>query len=143
MKRALLLLSVAAVGLMLAGVAASEASAQSNPFRTSVAFLCYSKFEVDPGVWPLQKTASTIHDTASDLLGMGYWSPYAEKSVPTATELPGGYYLSCKLPAGMSPVVGTLPKQTIASPELVTQKGAVVPMSRKYAGEPGLYLLAA
>jgi hypothetical protein len=143
MKRVVVVLSIAVAGLTPAGVAASQASAQSDPFKTSVAFLCYSKFQVDPGVWPLQKTSFTIHDTASDLLGMGYWSPYAEKSAPTATELPDGYYLSCSLPAGMRPVVGTLPKQSLASPELVTQKGALVPMTRKYAGEPGLYPLAA
>lgn len=143
MKRALFLLSIAAAGLTLAGVAASEASAQSNPFKTSVAFLCYSRFQVDPGVWPLEKTSYTIHDTASTLLGMGYWSPFAERSMPTRTELPGGYYLDCNLPAGMTPVVGTLPKQSAASPELVTQKGGLVPMTRKYAGEPGLYPLAA
>jgi hypothetical protein len=81
-----------------------------------VAFLCYSKFEVDPGVWPLAKTSSSIHDTASALLGTGYWSPFAEKSVPTRTELPGGYYLICNLPARMSPVIGTLPKQSTPSP---------------------------
>jgi len=143
MKRALFLLSVAATGLTLAGVAASEASAQSSPFSTSVAFLCYSKFQVDPGVWPLAKTSYTIHDTASTLLGLGYWSPYAEKAVPTATELPGGYYLTCDVPVGMSRVVGTLPKQSTASAELVTQKGALVPRSVKSAGQPGLYSLVA
>jgi hypothetical protein len=108
-----------------------------------VAFLCYSKFEVDPGVWPLAKTSSSIHDTASALLGTGYWSPFAEKSVPTRTELPGGYYLICNLPARMSPVIGTLPKQSTPSPELITQRGGLIPMTRKYAGEPGLYPLAA
>ncbi|MDE3024172.1 MAG: hypothetical protein KGI93_01245 [Acidobacteriota bacterium] len=143
MKRIVLALAAAAVGSALAAVGASQASAQSSPFDTSVAFLCYSKFQVDPGVWPLEKTNYTIHDTASTLLGMGYWSPFAEKSVATRTELPGGYYLTCNLPAGMSPVVGTLPKQSTSSPELVTQKGALVPKTHKYAGEPGLYPLAA
>lgn len=143
MKRASLLLAVAAGGLTLAGLAASGASAQSNPFRTSVAFLCYSKFEVEPGVWPLQKASYTTHHTASALLGMGYWSPFAERAVPTRTELPGGYYLICNLPAGIGPVVGTLPKQSTQSLELVTQKGGLVPMTRKDAGEPGLYPLAA
>lgn len=96
-----------------------------------MAFLCYSRFQVDPGVWPLQKTSYTIHHTASDLVGMGYWSPYAERSTPTATELPGGYYLICNLPAGMRPVVGTLPKHATPRAELVTRKGALVPMSRE------------
>ena len=144
MKRVMLLLSVAAAGLTLAGVSASGASAQGGPFETAVAFLCYSHYQVDPGVWPLEKTDYRIHDTASVLLGMGYWSPYAEKSAPTQTELPNGYYLTCSLPAGLtSPVMGTLPKQSVSSQELVTQKGALVPMSRKNVGQPGLYPLAA
>jgi|SRR5579864_195869 len=143
MKRASLLLSVTAAGLTLAGFAASEASAQSRQFNTTVAFLCYSHYQVDPGVWPLQKTSYTIHDTASDLLSMGYWSPYAEKSVPTKTLLPNGYYLNCNPPAGMSPVAGTLPKQSVSSQELVTQKGALVPTTKKNTGQPGLYQLVA
>jgi hypothetical protein len=136
----MLLLALAA-GLTLAGVAASEASAQSNSFKTTVAFLCYSKFEVDPGVWALQGN----RDTASDLLASGsYWSPYAEKTVPTATLLPGGYYLNCNLPAGMIPELGTLPKyDATPRPLLLTQKGGLIEMSPKYAGEPGLYPVAA
>ncbi|HLX20548.1 MAG TPA: hypothetical protein VKR23_10395 [Gaiellaceae bacterium] len=122
------MLVLGAAGLALAGVAASGAGAQ-----TTSAFLCYSKFQTDPGVWPLAKTSPAIHDTAADLLALGYWQPYAEKSTPTNTEITGGYYLICNLPTSLNPMQSMV----------VTQKGALIPMSPKYIGEPGLYPEAA
>ena len=125
------MLVLGAAGLALACVAASGAASQSNPaFRTTANFLCYSKFQVDPGAYETAKTSPRVHETAADLLALGnYWSPYAEKSVPTLTKITGGYYLICNLPAGLSPVEGML----------VTQKGAFIPVSPKYVGEAGLY----
>jgi hypothetical protein len=130
------MLALAAAGLALvAGVAASGAAAQSNPvFRTTANFLCYSKFQVDPGAYATAKTSPRIHSTAADLLALGgYWSPYAEKSVPTRTKITGDYYLICNLPPGLNPVQSMI----------VTQKGSLIPWSPKYLGEAGLYPEAA
>ena len=125
------MLVLGAAGLALAGVAASGAAGQSG---TTANFLCYSKFQVDPGAWPTAKTSPRIHETANDLLALGgYWSPYAEKSVPTPTKITGGYFLICNLPAGLNQVQSMI----------VTQKGALIPMSPKYLGEAGLYPEAA
>jgi hypothetical protein len=54
-------------------------------------FLCYSKFQVEPGVWPA--------DVARKLLAAGYYLPTAVKgNVPGGTNL-GGYHLVCNAPA--------------------------------------------
>jgi hypothetical protein len=129
------MLVLGAAGLALAGVAASGAAGQSNAvFRTTANFLCYSRFQVDPGAYATAKTSPRIHETANDLLALGgYWSPYAEKSVPTLTKITGGYFLICNLPTGLNPVPSMI----------VTQKGALIPMSPKYVGEAGLYPEAA
>jgi hypothetical protein len=136
-KRVMLqrMLALGAAGLALAGVAASGAAGDSNAvFRTTANFLCYSKFQVDPGAYATAKTSFRIHYTAADLLALGgYWSPYAEKSVPTRTLIAGGYYLICNLPAGLNQVQSVI----------VTQKGVLLPWSPKYVGESGLYSEAA
>ena len=59
-------------------------------------FLCYSKWQVDPGVWPLTQ--------ARALYEAGYWRPYAVHAPLTSTRL-AGFTLVCNLPAGMT-VVG-------------------------------------
>ena len=137
MKRAACtrIVAVGAAGLALAGIASSGAAGQSNPaFRTTADFLCYSKFQVDPGAYATAKTSARIHYTAADLLALGgYWSPYAETSVPTSTRISGGYYLICNLPASLTPVQS----------RVVTQKGALLSWSPKYTGEAGLYPEAA
>jgi hypothetical protein len=58
-------------------------------------FLCYSKFQVEPGVWsPAQ---------AKELLGQGYYYPVAVKgNVPGGTNL-GDYHLVCNAPAATPP----------------------------------------
>jgi hypothetical protein len=38
----------------------------------------------------------------------GYWSPYAETSVPTRTRIAGGWYLTCNLTTGHERVAGVL-----------------------------------
>jgi hypothetical protein len=54
------------------------------------AFLCYSRFQVDPGVWPEAEAAS--------LLAHGYWRPTAVLGGASATRL-GPYSLVCNPPA--------------------------------------------
>lgn len=53
-------------------------------------FLCYSKFQVEPGVW--------VNTQARTLEGQGYWLPFAVKGTSTRTRL-GSYSLVCNLPA--------------------------------------------
>src|SRR5206468_8864684 len=50
------------------------------------AFLCYSRFQVDPGVWPAAEAAA--------LLARGYWRPTATLGTLSATRL-GPYSLVC------------------------------------------------
>jgi len=100
--------------------------------QTTVAFLCYSTFQVDPGVFPLGYPIVTPRPTAADDLAAGYWSPYAETSVPTNTKI-GNYYLDCMLPTGLSVVAG----------ETVTQKGVEEATNPWYLTHPGYFPLAA
>lgn len=124
------MLALGAAGLALSGVLAAGAGASA---RTTLVFLCYSKFQTDPGVWSTARTGPPIHETASDLLAQGYWSPFAERSVPTKTAIANGYFLICNLPSGLGPV----PRM------LVTRKGDVINLSPKLVGETGLYPEAA
>jgi hypothetical protein len=55
--------------------------------RMDSAFLCYSQWEIDPGVW--------LMDQAKELAASGYWQPVAEKSIKTLTYIGRGYYLFC------------------------------------------------
>jgi len=58
-------------------------------------FLCYSKWQVEPGVWSF--------DTAKSLMdGGGYWMPYAvPDTVPYGTNI-GGYHLVCNIASTQS-----------------------------------------
>jgi hypothetical protein len=58
------------------------------PREPDHSFLCYSKFQIDPGTW--------LTSEAAALLAQGYWLPYAEKTTPTGTAIGNGYYLSCQ-----------------------------------------------
>lgn len=59
------------------------------------AFLCYSAFQITPGVWPM-------HEAQQLLAGGGYWQPYAvEGNVPYGTNV-GGYHLLCNVAAGQA-----------------------------------------
>jgi hypothetical protein len=61
-------------------------------------FLCYSKFQTDPGVWE--------SSTAALLLKAGYWLPYAlSGKVDGATNL-GDYHLACNLTGTQKPTGG-------------------------------------
>jgi hypothetical protein len=57
-------------------------------------FLCYSKFQTDPGVWGVK--------AAAKLIAEGYWQPWAiAGNVPGGTNV-GGYHLVCNLAAGQA-----------------------------------------
>lgn len=120
-KKVLLL---AATGLAALGIGVPTAGAHST-----VAFLCYSKYEVDPGVWSLAITGPRDHETAAELMALGYWAPFAEKTIPTQTQIANGYYLICNLPTGVTPTAGMI----------VTQKGVVRPADSWALTHPGYY----
>ena len=64
------------------------------------AFLCYSAFQDNPGVWPMP--------VATQLLSQGYWSPYAiPGNVAGGTNI-GSYHLTCNLATGQSASDSTL-----------------------------------
>ena len=121
------LVTLGVIGLAAVGLGAPVAQAHAT-----VAFLCYSRFEVDPGVWPLVADAPRVNASAGDLMAAGYWSPFAEKTIPTGTRI-GDYYLLCNLPASMSPVPG----------QIVTQKGVLRQTDTWAATHPGSYPAAA
>lgn len=84
-------------------------------------FLCYSKFQTDPGVWD--------SDTAALLLIQGYWIPYGlAGNVDGATNV-GDYHLVCNLTGTQTP-----------SGTFVDDEGTV--WSSDYAAMPGLYPIA-
>jgi hypothetical protein len=124
-------IAVAAVCLAAAGWGTSTAGAAHG--RTDFAFLCYSRYQVDPGVWSLDGSTSKHHITAGGLLALGYWSPFAEKSVATQTRIAGGYYLDCNLSQQLAPVAGMI----------VTQKGVAKPTNEWFGSHPGYYPEAA
>jgi hypothetical protein len=119
-KKRLVLLAALA-GAILATVATSGYAAGNN------SYLCYSKNQVDPNFWAISDSNAGNTD-ATALLAAGYWLPYAEKSVPTSTLLPGGWYLICNLQSTETAVTGGLiggAGETITDPTL--------------AGKPGYY----
>ena len=70
-------------------------------------WLCYSKFQVDPGYW--------FQPEASALFAAGYWQPYAIKADIGSTVL-GAYHIVCNLPAGY----------TLTNPPLYVDEGGLV-----------------
>jgi len=116
----LVLIAVLAAAIV-ATVATSGYAAGNN------SYLCYSKNQVDPNFWVIS-TSNTGNTDATSLLAAGYWLPYAEKSVPTSTLLPGGWYLICNLQPTETAVPGVNiggAGETISDPTL--------------AGKPGYY----
>lgn len=65
------------------------------PVSHNYAFLCYSKFQVDPGAWPAEQ--------APDLMNDGYWSPSALSGTVTGGTNVGGFHLVCNPPAADLP----------------------------------------
>jgi hypothetical protein len=64
-----------------------EAATVSGPRGEEGIFLCYSKFQVDPGVWSYSEAQAL-------LAGGGYWKPYAVLGGGSSTQL-GWYSLVC------------------------------------------------
>jgi hypothetical protein len=93
------LLAAAGGSLVLAVATAAGASAAAG--GTTEAFLCYSPSQVDPGAYSVVSPTPQASQ-AQALLDAGYWSPFAETTVPTRTMISGGYYLDCQLPIGMT-----------------------------------------
>jgi hypothetical protein len=75
---------------LIVDLTVASARAQAAPAGApSGIFLCYSKFQMDPGVWG--------EGTAPLLLAAGYWLPYAiAGNVDDGTNV-GGYHLTCNL----------------------------------------------
>ncbi|MFL5927101.1 MAG: hypothetical protein ACJ77E_09210 [Gaiellaceae bacterium] len=84
-------------------------------------FLCYSKFQSDPGVW--------LAPDALPLAAGGYWRPYAVRGNASATHV-GPFALVCNLPAGAA----------VSSRDFVDDSGAVITDVR--SPQLGLYPLA-
>jgi hypothetical protein len=68
-------------------VAGTSAAAAPAPRAEEGIFLCYSKWQVDPGVW-------TASEAQLLLLTGEYWKPYAVLGAGTSTQL-GAYSLNC------------------------------------------------
>lgn len=107
---------------LLAPAAATGCGAVPVINEPDAVFLCYSKFQTEPGVWSPEQ--------AKELLRQGYYYPVAVKgNVPGGTNL-GGYHLVCNAPAATPPGL------------LVNENGLVVPA--ELAGDTlGYYPLGA
>lgn len=122
----------ALAALVSAGTFATVAAAAGPPNNS---YLCYSKFQIDPGVWSDSPTGIKGglggNVSSSALLKLGYWQPWAQKSTPTGTKLPGGWYLHCNPPGAT--VAGT--------PTIIGGAGEVV-ANTSLATLPGYYPMA-
>jgi hypothetical protein len=85
-------------------------------------FLCYSKFQVVPGVWP--------QDAAADLHEAGYWYPFAVPGNVEGGPNLGAYHLEC------NPIGST-------TGEVVNENGEVFPASYATPDTIGYYPLVA
>jgi hypothetical protein len=114
------LLNISAALTSGAGTKASEkkgSQAAPPPREPDHAFLCYSRFQIDPGSW--------LTSEAAALIAQGYWLPYAEKTVATGTAIGSGYYLSCQ--------------QFAATGNIVNADGVNLGQSTGLANAPGYY----
>ena len=93
MKRLLFLLSTAVALLVFVG-AASAVGTKTTPRGEDGIFLCYSAYQVDPGVWRLSQASGLVKD--------GYWQPYAVLGNTVGGTNVGAYHLVCNLLAGQS-----------------------------------------
>jgi hypothetical protein len=84
-------------------------------------FLCYSRWQVDPGVWGI--------DQARDLLAEGYWKPVAVAGIASATRL-GAYSLVCNPD-----------KQAASAPGTGVDDGGMVYTAPDVLGALGTYLI--
>jgi hypothetical protein len=89
----LLLAAITAVVAVAVVGASAAASSPPKPVEHSV-FLCYSTYQVDPGVWMLSQ--------AETLFKAGYWQPYAVAGNVVGGTNVGTYHLVCNLATGQS-----------------------------------------
>jgi hypothetical protein len=89
---------------------------------TNGIFLCYSRWQVDPGVWGV--------DEAQGLLAGGYWKPVAVAGIQSATRL-GAYSLVCNPD-----------KQAASAPAAAVDDGGQVYTSPDELGALGTYVIA-
>jgi len=91
-------------------------------------FLCYSKFNDVPGVWPDEEAQSLIDE--------GYWSPTAmDGNVAGGTNI-GAYHLVCNPPAA------SISFASVADPVTLYVGGDGTPVGGAGAGNPGYYPLS-
>jgi hypothetical protein len=114
-------LAVAAAAATLAGIGASTATA-----APSGAFLCYSKWQIEPGYYSFKG------GEANTLFSQGYWSPYAQTSVVTKTRISGGWYLLCNL---QQPAISTT-LQRVPNTWMNLADATLSPNMFKGAGQP-------
>ena len=84
---------VAVVAIAAVGASAAGKPPAPKPVEHSV-FLCYSTYQVDPGVWKISQ--------AETLFKAGYWQPYAVAGNVTGGTNVGKYHLICNLATGQS-----------------------------------------
>jgi hypothetical protein len=98
-----------------------DTSTTTSAGSTDGIFLCYSKWQVDPGVWGV--------DEARDLLAAGYWKPVAVAGITSATRL-GAYSLVCNPD-----------KQAASAPGTAVDDGGMVYTAPDELGALGTYLI--
>ena len=91
---------IAGGALAVSGGAGAGGAAGAPTPPPNNAFLCYSSFEDNPGSWQI--------GTAAQLLGQGYWSPYAVPGNVAGGTNVGGYHLTCNLASTQSAGDSTL-----------------------------------
>jgi hypothetical protein len=115
---------------VIAAVAALTAigvnSATADPGGTNHAYVCFSSIA---GPMLVSADDTSVYPTW-DTYATGYFTPLAETSVPTTTEI-AGWYLTCSLPAGWteigSYILGDGSKVDLSGPTGYLQNSVPVP----------------
>lgn len=99
MKRHKALFAVVAA-LAAIVTALSVQSATADPGGTNHAYVCYSAL-----AGPIVASADNGDVFATwATYAPGYFAPMAESGTPTSTQMAGGWYLTCSLPAGWTDI---------------------------------------
>ena len=98
MKRHKLLFAV--VAAVAAITVLGVQSATADPGGTNHAYVCFSSVA---GPMIVSADDSNVFPTWYGYAS-GYFAPMAESSVPTTTQMAGGWYLTCSLPAGWTEI---------------------------------------
>jgi hypothetical protein len=111
-----------AAGSPTPGDGSTATSVSTAPGSPDGIFLCYSRYQVDPGVWGL--------DAAPGLLAGGYWKPVAVAGIQSATRL-GAYSLVCNPD-----------KQAASAPAAAVDDGGGISASQDQLGALNSYVIA-